>query len=79
MNAVYQFWDSSNEAASGHSINQPAGAAIDVTTAQLTATNFVGGSVSDDLWVRANDGMQWSAWLEFHWFICGLNDTRAGG
>jgi hypothetical protein len=29
-------------------------------------TTFQSGSGSDDLWVRANDGIDWSAWKEFH-------------
>ena len=40
--------------------------AIDVTAAQLAQTTFQSGSGSDDLWVRAFDGIDWSAWKEFH-------------
>jgi hypothetical protein len=29
-------------------------------------TTFQSGSGSDDLWVRANDGIEWGAWKEFH-------------
>ncbi|WP_298380269.1 hypothetical protein [uncultured Bradyrhizobium sp.] len=69
----YQFWDSTPSASSGHwSIGgnaQPANTAINVTAAQLASTTFDGGTVSDDLWVRANDGMIWSAWQEFHFII----------
>jgi hypothetical protein len=61
--ARYQFWDSTSDAASGHwsvgSVAQPANVAIDVTAAQLASTTFQGGTVTDDLWVRANDGIQW--------------------
>ena len=37
-----------------------------MTAAQLAQTTFQSGSGSDDLWVRANDGFDWSAWEEFH-------------
>ena len=66
----YQFWDSTSDPASGHftvnGVVQTAGHAIDVTATQLAQTSFQSGSGSDDLWVRANDGMLWSAWEEFH-------------
>ena len=70
---TYQFWDSTGGAASGHfSINgvaQGINQSIDVTAAQLANTTFQGGITSDDLWVRANDGMQWSQWQEFHLLV----------
>src|SRR5207237_208268 len=66
----YQFWDSTTDAASGHwavnGVAQGVNQAIDVTAAQLANTSFLAGTVSDDLWVRANDGIQWSAWVSFH-------------
>src|SRR5215471_6349412 len=66
----YEFWDSTVDPASGHwavsGVPQSAGQAIDVTAAQLSQTTFQSGSVSDDLWVRAFDGIDWSAWEEFH-------------
>ena len=69
----YQFWESTPSAGSGHwSIGgntQPANTAINVTAAQFASTTFDGGTVSDDLWVRANDGMIWSAWQEFHFIV----------
>jgi hypothetical protein len=37
-----------------------------VSAAQLSQTTFHSGSGADDLWVRAFDGMDWSAWKEFH-------------
>jgi len=66
----YQFFDSTSDPASGHWVvngtvqgtNQP----IDVTAAQLAQTTFQSGSGSDDLWVRAFDGFDWSGWKEFH-------------
>jgi len=69
----YQFWDSTANASSGHwnvgGVSQGTNVAIDVTAGQLASTTFQGGSVSDDLWVRANDGIQWSQWQEFHWIV----------
>ena len=32
---------------------------------QMASTTFQSESGSDDLWVRANDGFEWSAWTEF--------------
>ena len=68
--ARYQFWDSTADAASGHwmvnGVAQATGMAIDVTAAQLGQTTFQSGSGTDDLWVRASDGIEWSAWKEFH-------------
>ena len=67
---AYEFWDSTVDPASGHwvvnGIAQGTNVAIDVTAAQLSNTTFQSGSVSDDLWVRANDGFVWGAWTEFH-------------
>ena len=40
--------------------------AIDLTAALLSASTFHSGSGSDDLWVRAFDGLDWGAWKEFH-------------
>ncbi|MGN8545160.1 hypothetical protein ACQPTN_09430 [Bradyrhizobium sp. 13971] len=66
----YQFWDSTADPASGHfvvgGVIQPTGQNIDVSAAQLASTSFQSGSGSDDLWVRAFDGMTWSNWKEFH-------------
>ena len=66
----YQFWDSTTDPASGHwvvnGMVQGTNQAIDVTAAQLAQTTFQSGSGSDDLWVRAFDGFDWSEWKEFH-------------
>jgi len=66
----YQFWDSTDDTASGHlmvgGIAQGVNQNIDVTAAQLSSTTFQSGSASDDLWVRAFDGTQWGNWKEFH-------------
>ncbi|MGY4503264.1 hypothetical protein ACVWYH_007221 [Bradyrhizobium sp. GM24.11] len=69
----YQFWDSTAATTSGHwsvaGLTQGTNTAIDISAAQLAATSFQGGTTPDDLWVRANDGMQWGAWQEFHWLV----------
>ena len=60
----YAFWDTGtggghfllNGGAQG--INQE----IDVTAAQLSQLSYQSGSGADTLWVRANDGAQWSPW-----------------
>ena len=66
----YQFWDSTADPTSGHwlvgGVAQGTNHAIDVTAAQLARTTFQSGSGSDDLWIRANDGLLWSDWKEFH-------------
>jgi hypothetical protein len=66
----YQFWDSTADPASGHFVingaAQAKGQAIDVSSSQFPQTSFQSGSGSNDLWVRTFDGLQWSAWQEFH-------------
>ncbi|MGY4227814.1 hypothetical protein ACVMIH_005175 [Bradyrhizobium sp. USDA 4503] len=66
----YQFWDSTSDSTSGHfdvaGTAQGTNQNIDVSAAQLASTTFQSGSGSDDLWVRAYDGLAWSAWKEFH-------------
>lgn len=67
----YQLWDSDPKASSGHfavnGVAQAANQAIDLSPAQLTQTTFVAGSVAgtDQLWVKASDGMAWSDWHAF--------------
>jgi probable HAF family extracellular repeat protein len=68
----FQFYDNNPGATSGHfvvgGVIQPAWNPINVTAAQLAQTTFEAGAkgASDDLWVRAYDGIDWSAWKEFH-------------
>ena len=52
---------------------------IDVTAAQLASTTFQSGVVSDDLWVRAFDGIEWGAWKEFHVNVAGEPYARCDG
>ncbi|HWU54247.1 MAG TPA: hypothetical protein VN175_02015 [Rhizomicrobium sp.] len=61
----YQLWDSTRDPASGHFVMngqvQAAGTVIEITAAQLSQTSFVTGTVSDNLQIRAFDGIAWSA------------------
>src|SRR3954462_6915725 len=45
-------------------VKQSAVQAIDVSAADLANTEYVGGTTggSERVWVRATDGMDWSAW-----------------
>jgi hypothetical protein len=60
----YDFWDTGN--GGGHflvnGVTQPSNSDVYVTAEQLAQTTYQSGSGSDLLWVRANDGKQWSAW-----------------
>jgi hypothetical protein len=62
----YEFWD--DVAGSGHfSVNgvaQGAAQSIAVSAADLANTDYVGGATpgTEQVWVRANDGQEWSAW-----------------
>lgn len=67
---AYQFWDDTADPASGHwvvgGVAQPAGQWIDMTPAQFASATFQSGSGSDDLFVRAYDGLKWGDYKEFH-------------
>ncbi|MCS3446158.1 MULTISPECIES: beta strand repeat-containing protein [Bradyrhizobium] len=65
----YAFWDTGGN---GHwvvnGVAQAANTEIDVSAANLSQVSYVfgpGGSPSDTLWVRANDGSMWSSWKSF--------------
>ncbi|MGY4318352.1 hypothetical protein [Bradyrhizobium sp. JR3.5] len=65
----YAFWDTGGN---GHwvvnGVAQAANAEIDVAAANLSQVSYVfgpGGSPSDTLYVRANDGSEWSSWNAF--------------
>jgi Ca2+-binding RTX toxin-like protein len=61
----YQLWDSTRDPNSGHFLVngaiQSAGTIIDITAADLAQTSFVAGTLSDQLQIRAFDGIEWSA------------------
>jgi peptidase M10/serralysin-like protein len=67
----YQLWDSTNDPTSGYfvvgGVVQPAWTVIDITGAQLAQTSFVAGTVSDNLQIRAFDGILWSAADTVRW------------
>jgi Ca2+-binding RTX toxin-like protein len=64
--AQYQFWDDVN--GGGYfrinGVQQAAAQSIDVSAADLANTEYVGGSspATEQVWVRANDGLEWGAW-----------------
>jgi hypothetical protein len=60
----YAFWNSGT--GGGHfmldGVVQGSGREIDATAAQLSQLSYQSGSGADTLWVRVNDGTQWSNW-----------------
>ena len=60
----YDFWDTGG--GGGRflvgGVVQPINTDVYVTAAQLAQTTYKSGTGADTLWVRANDGTQWSAW-----------------
>ncbi len=68
--AKYEFWDDVN--GGGHfelnGVQQAAGQAIAVDAADLANTTYIGGSNAgtEQVWVRANDGMEWGAWKNWN-------------
>jgi hypothetical protein len=60
----YEFWDTGG--GGGHylvnGVIQPTSREIFVPAAQLAQTTYQSGNGTDILFVRANDGTQWSAW-----------------
>jgi hypothetical protein len=64
-----QFWDSNGDAASGYfvvnGVVQGANQAIALTAANLVNSSFQLGTEADQLWVRVNDGTDWSPWQSF--------------
>jgi hypothetical protein len=62
--AQYAFWNSGT--GGGHfvlnGVAQGVNQEIDVSAAQFSKLTYQSGSGADTLWVRVNDGLQWSAW-----------------
>jgi hypothetical protein len=60
----YDFWDTGG--GGGHflvnGVMQPTNGDIYVPASQLAQSTYQAGAGTDTLWVRANDGTQWSAW-----------------
>ena len=67
----YEFWDSTADATSGHfsvgGVAQAAGQAISVDASSISNVSFTSSSApgTDQLWVRAFDGVLWSDWKSF--------------
>ncbi len=63
----YALWDTNGN---GHwSVNgatQAANVEVDITAAQLSETTYQAGSGTDQLWIRAYDGIAWGAWQPFY-------------
>ena len=64
-----QFWNSNGDAASGYfvvnGVVQGANQAIAVSAANLANASFQFDTEADQLWVRVNDGTDWSPWQSF--------------
>ncbi len=62
----YEFWDDVEGGGyfATDGVQQAAGQAIPVSAADLANLRYVGGTSSgaEQVWVRANDGLDWSAW-----------------
>jgi hypothetical protein len=69
--AAYQLWDSTVGANTAlfaiNGVDQAAGQSINVLAQSIASVNLFAGSMAgtDQLWVSANDGMQWSDWHSF--------------
>jgi Ca2+-binding RTX toxin-like protein len=77
----YEFWDDVN--GGGHwavdGVQQAAAQAIAVNAADLADVQYVGGANAgtEQVWVRANDGMGWSAWK--NWLMATEGGMLRGG
>ncbi len=77
----YEFWDDVN--GGGHfavnGVQQAAAQSIAVTAAELANTAYVGSANAgtEQLWVRANDGLAWGAWK--NWLMSTEGGMVRGG
>jgi len=77
----YELWDDVN--GGGYwaldGAQQASGQAIPVTAAQLSDVDYVGGANpgTEQVWVRASDGMGWSAWK--NWLMATEGGMLRGG
>jgi hypothetical protein len=68
---AYEFWDSGTGSASGYftvnGVTQAANTSVPVSAANLANTRYVGGNGpgSETVWVRVNDGTDWSTWVSW--------------
>jgi Ca2+-binding RTX toxin-like protein len=79
--AQYEFWDDVN--GGGHfevnGVLQAAAQSIPVTAADLASTTYVGSANAgtEQVWVRANDGLAWGAWK--NWLMSTEGGMVRGG
>ena len=77
----YEFWDDVN--GGGYfrvdGVQQAAGQAIPVSAADLANTEYVGGANAgtEQVWLRASDGMTWGAWK--NWLMSTEGGALRGG
>jgi len=80
---VYNVWDSSSEATSGHWVLdgavQPTNTVIGVSAADLGKLSFVAGTTGDTLQVRVSDGMATTDWTTFKVSVPALPVASLGG
>jgi hypothetical protein len=78
----YQLWDSSRDPLSGNwvvnGVIQAPGTVVDITAAQVGQTSFVTKRASDNLQIRAFDGIAWSAADNAYWAPFTLAVANAG-
>ena len=77
----YQFWDDVNGGGrfTLNGVQQAAGQNIDVAAADLGNAAYVGGANpgTEQVWVRANDGLAWGAWK--NWLMSTEGGLMRGG
>jgi Ca2+-binding RTX toxin-like protein len=77
----YEFWDDVNGGGywSLEGVQQASGSAIAVSAADLADLDYVGGANpgTEQVWVRASDGMGWSAWK--NWLMATEGGMLRGG
>ncbi len=77
----FEFWDDVNGGGywSLEGVQQAASQAIPVTAAQLADLDYVGAANpgTEQVWVRANDGMGWSGWK--NWLMATEGGMLRGG
>jgi Ca2+-binding RTX toxin-like protein len=79
--SAYQFWDDVNGGGYWrlNGIQQAAGQNIDVTGTDIANLDYVGAANAgtEQVWVRANDGLAWSAWK--NWLMSTEGGMLRGG
>jgi hypothetical protein len=79
--AQYEFWDDTN--GGGHfavdGVQQGSGQSIAVSASELADVAYIGGANAgtEQVWVRAHDGMEWGAWK--NWLMSTEGGAVRGG